>query len=163
MNRVVQVLLYGAFAAFIGYLSVAPAYQYADPGLAVIRLSFSHAADRVVECVKLTPQQINERAIKGKPLNECERERLPLVVELDVDGTTVLSLTAIPSGLWKDGPASAYEQLTVDPGAHTITARLRDSARDQGWDYEFSETVDLAPGRYFTITFRAENGGFVFR
>jgi hypothetical protein len=163
MNRVVQVLLYGAFAAFIGYLSVAPAYQYADPGLAVIRLSFSHAADRVVECVKLTPQQINERAIKGKPLNECERERLPLVVELDVDGTTVLSLTAIPSGLWKDGPASAYEQLTVDPGAHTITARLRDSARDQGWDYEFSETVNLAPGRYFTITFRAENGGFVFR
>ena len=163
MNRVVQGLLYGAFAAFIGYLSVAPAYQYADPGLAVIRLSFSHAADRVVECVKLTPQQINERAIKGKPLNECERERLPLVVELDVDGTTVLSLTAIPSGLWKDGPASAYEQLTVDPGAHTITARLRDSARDQGWDYEFSETVNLAPGRYFTITFRAENGGFVFR
>lgn len=163
MNRVVQPLLYGAFAAFIGYLSVAPPYQYADPELAVIKLSLSHAADRVEECVKLTPQQINERAIKGERINECERERLPLAVELDVDRTTVLSLVAIPSGLWNDGPASVYERLAVNAGAHTITVRLRDSARETGWDYEYSEEVDLAPGRYFTITFRAENGGFAFR
>jgi hypothetical protein len=163
MNRVVQVLLYGAFAAIIGYLSIAPAYQYADAELAVIKLSLSHAADRVEECVKLTPQEINERATKGEPINECERERLPLAVELDVDGATVLSLAAIPSGLWKDGPASVYERLAIDAGAHTITARLRDSARETGWDYEYSEEVNLSPGRYFTITFRAENGGFEFR
>lgn len=163
MNKVVQALLYAVFAAFVGYLSVAPAYQYADPEVAVIKLSLSHAAARVEECVKLTPQEINERAMKGEPINECERARLPLAVELDVDGTTVLSLTAVPSGLWKDGPASVYERFAVDAGAHTITSRLRDSARETGWDYEYSEEVDLAPGRYFTITFRAENGGFEFR
>jgi hypothetical protein len=159
----VQVLLYAAFAAFVGYLSVAPAYRYADPEDAVIKLSLSHAADRIEECVKLTPQQINERAMKGEPINECERARLPLAVELDVDGTTVLSLDAIPSGLWHDGPASVYEQLAVDAGVHTISVRLRDSAREAGWDYEYSDEVSLAPGRYFTITFRAENGGFEFR
>ena len=163
MNKVVQALVYVVFAAFIGYLSVAPAYQYADPELAVIKLSLSHAADRVEECIKLTPQEINERAMKGEPINECERARLPLAVELDVDGTTVLSLTAVPSGLWRDGPASVYERLAVDAGTHTISARLRDSAREAGWDYEYSEEVDLASGRYFTITFRAENGGFEFR
>ena len=163
MNKVVQALLYAVFAAFVGYLSVAPAYQYADPELAVIKLSLSHAADRVEECVKLTPQQINERAMKGEPINECERARLPLAVELDVDGTTVLSLAAVPSGLWNDGPASVYERLAIDAGTHTITTRLRDSARATGWDYEHSEEVNLAPGRYFTITFRAENGGFEFR
>jgi hypothetical protein len=163
MNKAVQLLLYAAFAVFVGVLSVAPAYQYADPELAVIKLSLSHAADRVAECVKLTPQQINERAMQGQPINECERERLPLTVELDVDGATVLSLTAVPSGLWKDGPASVYERLAVDAGVHTITARLRDSARETGWDYEYSEEVNLAAGRYFTITFRAEIGGFAFR
>ena len=163
MNRVVQALLYAAFAAFIGYLSVAPAYRYADPELAVIKLSLNHAADRVEECVKLTPQEINERARKGEVINECARERLPLAVELEVDGTTALSMTAVPSGLWKDGPASVYERLEIDAGAHTITARLRDSARKAGWDYEYSEEVNLVPGRYFTITFRAENGGFAFR
>ena len=163
MNRLAQALLYTVFAACVGYLSVAPTYQYADPELAVIKLSLSHAADRVKECVKLTPQQINERAMKGEPINECERARLPLAVELDVDGTTALSLAAFPSGLWSDGPASVYERLTVDAGAHTITVRLRDSSREAGWDYETSEQVDLAPGRYFTITFRGENGGFEFR
>ena len=163
MNRVVQVLLYGAFAIVIGYLSIAPAYQYADPEVAVIKLSLSHAADRVEECVKLTPDQINARALQGEAINECARERLPLAIELDVDGTTILALAATPSGLWNDGPASVYERVAIEAGPHTITARLRDSAREAGWDYQYSETVDLAPGRYFTITFRAENGGFAFR
>jgi hypothetical protein len=163
MSEVVQALFYAAFAAFIGYLSVAPAYRYADPELAVIKLSLSHAAERVEECVKLTPQQINERAVKGEPINECERARLPLAVELEVDGAKVLSLAAFPSGLWNDGPSSVYERIAIDAGVHTITARLRDSARDTGWDYEYSEEVVLLPGRYFTITFRAENGGFEFR
>ena len=163
MNRLVQILLYAAFAAIVGYLSLSPGYRYADPALASIKLSLSHAAARVEECVKLTPQQINERAMAGEPLNDCARERLPLTVELDIDGLPVLRVEAIPSGLWKDGPASVYERLSIEPGTHTITARLRDTARADGWDYEHSERVTLVPGRYFTITFRAETGGFTFR
>ena len=101
MNRVAQALLYAVFAAFVGFLSIAPPYQYADPELAEIKLSLSHAADRVEECVKLTPQEINERAIKGEPINECGRERLPLVVELEIDGATALSASAIQEPLRK--------------------------------------------------------------
>ena len=163
MNRLAQALLYGAFALCVGYFSVAPSYDYADPGVATIKLSLSHAANRVEECVKLTPQQINERAAKGLPLNECGRERLPVTVELEIDGARALLVTAAPSGLWNDGPASVYERLDVAPGTHTVTVRLRDSARQQGWDYERSESVTLSPGRYFTISFRAETGGFGFR
>ncbi len=163
MNRLAQVGLYVVFAVFVGYFSIAPPYRYSDPGLATLKLSFSHAADRVTECVKLTPQQINERALRGEPLNECERERLPLTVELEVDGARVLHRVAAPSGLWNDGPASVYERIAVEPGRHTITARLRDTARTQGWDYEYSKTVDVVAGRYFTVTFRAETGGFAYR
>ena len=163
MNKVVQVLLYVAFAVIVGYFSIAPGYRYAEPGLATVKLSLSHAADRVEECAKLTPEEINRRALAGEPLNECARERLPLTVEVDIDGVRVLQVTATPSGFWNDGPSSVYERLSVEPGTHTITARLRDSARTEGWDYEESERVILEPGRYFTITFRAETGGFGFR
>ena len=163
MSKLAQAVLYGAFAICVGYFSVAPTYDYADPGIATIKLSLSHAANRVEECVKLTPQQINERAAKGLPLNECGRERLPVTVELEIDGACALLVTAAPSGLWNDGPASVYERLDVAPGTHTITVRLRDSARQQGWDYERTESVTLSPGRYFTISFRAETGGFGFR
>ena len=163
MRRVVQALLYAAFASVIGYLSVAPAYHYADPELAVIKLSLSHAADRIQECARLTPDEINARALKGESLSNCERERLPLVVEVDIDGETVIRVTARPSGLWSDGPASVYERIGAQAGSHTITARLRDSARETGWDYEYWEEVKLLPGRYLTITFRAESGGFEFQ
>jgi len=163
MNRVVQVLLYTAFTVVIGYFSIAPRYQYANPGVATLKLSLSHAADRVRECVRLTPDEINARAQRGESLNDCERERLPLTVEIDIDGTTVLHISAEPSGLWSDGPASVYERFDVAAGRRTITARLRDSARDSGWDYEHTETVELRPGRYFTVRFRAETGGFAFR
>ena len=178
MSRLVQVLLYAAFAVFIGYLSVAPRYRYADPGLASIKLSLSgstarrppagsrgrgHAANRIEDCVRLTPDQINARARRGELLDECERERLPLSVEIELDGEIVLALTATPSGLWKDGPASVYERFDVAAGKHTITSRLRDSDRIAGWDYEHTESVELSPGRYFTIRFRAETGGFAYR
>lgn len=163
MNKVAQLLLYAAFAVVVGYFSVMPRYPYADPSVATIKLSLSHAADRVRECVKLTPDEINARARRGEAVNDCERERLPLTVEIDIDGTTVLHVSADPSGLWSDGPASVYERFDVAAGKRRITARLRDSARDSGWDYEYTEIVELRPGRYFTIRFRAETGGFAFR
>ncbi len=163
MNRIVQALLYAAFAAVVGYFSLSPDYRYGDPDLATIKVSLSHATNRVEACVNLTPRQINERAMRGEPLAECPRERLPLTVELDIDGMRVLHTTAAPSGLWNDGPSSVYERLSVDPGTRTVTVRLRDSARSDGWDYEYSERVTLVAGRYFTITFRAESGGFAFR
>ena len=163
MNRLLQVFLYAGFAVFVGYFSAAPAYNYADPELTSIKLSLSHAANRVHPCKKLTPQELVELAASGKPLQKCERERLPLTIALEIDGELVYEAMARPSGLWSDGPSSIYERLQVAPGSHEITVRLRDSDRESGWDYTHSERVDLAPGRYFTITFRAETGGFSFR
>ncbi len=84
-------------------------------------------------------------------------------MELEVDGTIMLQLTAEPSGLWKDGPASIYERFDLPPGRHVLTARLRDSARSDGWDYTRSDTIELAAGRYMTVTFKAETGGFNYR
>ena len=163
MNRVVQAFLYTVFAIGIGYFSLSPAYQYTDADMASIKLSFSHAAERVEECVQLTPQEINDRARAGEPLSQCGRERLPLMIELEIDGVIVLSGERQPSGLWNDGPASVYERFEVEPGLHEITARLRDSRRASGWDYAHTEQVTLRPGRYFTITFRPETGGFRYR
>ncbi len=158
-----QVIAYAAFAAATGYLSASPAYHYADAGYATVKLSLSHAAERVKPCVRLTPEQIAALAPNMRRPEKCERERLPLTVELDIDGETVAHIVAAPSGLWNDGPASIYERFEVAPGPHRVVAKLRDSNRIDGWDYAHAEDVTLPPGRYFTITFRAESGGFSFR
>jgi hypothetical protein len=131
--------------------------------MASVKLSLSHAAELVAPCVQLTPEQIAELAANMRRTEACERERLPLILELDVDGEVLISLTAQPSGLWNDGPASIYERFELEPGSHRISVRLRDSARSTGWDYELTEDVVLEPGRYFSVTFKQATGGFRFR
>ena len=163
LRILLPVVAYAAFAAATGYLSASPAYNYADLGQATVKLSLSHAAERVKPCVRLTPEQIAALAPNMRQPEKCERERLPLTVELEFDGETVRRIVAQPSGLWSDGPASIYERFEVAPGPHRVVAKLRDSKRTDGWDYVHEEDVTLPPGRYFTITFRAESGGFSFR
>ena len=158
-----QALAYLGFMAVVAYLSASPAYDYANADRAAVKLSLSHAADRVEPCVRLTPEQIAELAPNMRRPETCERERLPLTVELEIDGTVVANIEAPPSGLWGDGPASIYERFEIEPGEHTIAARLRDSDRSDGWDYTHTENVTLVASHYFTVTFRAATGGFRFR
>ena len=163
VRLVLQVLTYAALAALLGYFATLPPYQYADGRQASVKVSLSHAAQRIKPCKQLTPEEIAALAANMRRTEACERERLPLILELDIDGETVLALTAEPSGLWNDGPSSIYERFEIAPGEHVVAARLRDTARTEGWDYSKTATVDLEPGRYFTITFKRETGGFNFR
>ncbi len=158
-----QAIAYIAFAAFLRYLSASPGYDYGSADVATVKLSLSHAANRVKPCVRLTPDEIAKLPPNMRMPEKCERERLPLSVELDIDGETVIRVAAPPSGLWNDGAASVYERFDVEPGEHTVTARLRDTNRTDGWDFVYTETVTLEAGRYFTVTFRPETGGFAFR
>lgn len=163
IKMVVQVAAYAAFAALIGALSAWPAYEYRPADVTVVKLSLSHAANRVEPCVTLTPKEVAELAPNMRQAQRCGRERLPLTIELEIDGQLLLRLEAPPSGLWNDGPASVYETFEVLPGEHTVTARLRDSARVNGWDFSATTRATFEPGRYFTVTFAPENGGFEFR
>jgi hypothetical protein len=163
MRDLLQAAAYAAFALIVGYLSFWPRYHYASPEMAAVKLSLSHATERVAACVQLTPQQIAELAPNMRRAEACERKRLPLLLEFEVDGEVTMALQAAPSGLWEDGPAAIYERFDLRPGAHTISVRLRDSARADGWDYTHTEDVVMQAGRYLTITFKAENGGFRIR
>lgn len=167
MNNVIrvtlQILFYAAFGLLLGYFSFWPSYQYGSADMAEVKISLSHAAHRVMPCVQLTPQQIAELAPNMRRTQACERQRLPLFLEVEVDGEIVRLLEVAPSGLWEDGPASVYERFQLPPGTHHIAVRLRDTARTDGWDYSHSEDVVLEAGRYLTITFRPETGGFAIR
>ena len=167
MNKVlryfVQFAAFATFAVFVGYFSSSPPFEYAEAELAVVKLSLNHAADRIAPCVLLTPAEVAALAPNMRRTERCERARLPLSIELDVDGERVLTMQASPAGLWGDGPASVYQRFDLPPGQYRMAVRLRDTARADGWDYTLVEDVNLIAGRYLTITFRAENGGFKIR
>lgn len=157
-----QAIAYALFAVAIGYFATRPAYTHLDPDKALIKLSFSHAGQRKGDCRRLTPEELAELAPNMRRPLDCPRERLPLRVELLLDGETVFQGELPPSGLAGDGASTVYRKFPVAPGQHRLTARLRDTARTEGFDYESEQDIVLEPRQVFVVDFKAALGGFIF-
>lgn len=157
-----QAVAYGAFMAVIGYLAAAPSYSPFSPGDAQIKVSFRHSGVPKAECRRLTPEEISRMPPNMRRALDCQRERLPLYVEIVLDDKLLHAAAIPPTGIWKDGPSKIYERFAVPAGRHTLVARLRDSRRSEGYDHERVATIELAPQQNFVIEFRADKGGFLF-
>lgn len=157
-----QAVLYAAFMAVLGYFATLPAYVYVDPGAAVITLSFGHAGEKTSACRRLTPEEIAALAPNMRRPMDCPRGRVSLLVELWLDDEILYQASLPPSGLAGDGASSVYERFVVAPGRHRLAARLRDSRREEGFDYALEDDVELAPGQHLVVDFRAGTGGFKF-
>ena len=157
-----QVIFYAAFVGLIAYFSKSPDYAFVDPEMGMIRLSFSHAGERKEPCRRLTPEEIAALPPNMRKPMDCPRERLPLLVELHVDGERIYRRALPPSGIAGDGASTAYERFVVAPGYHRITAKLRDTAREEGFDYESEMEMLIKPRQNVLVDFRADAGGFRF-
>ena len=155
-----QFVVYAAFMAMLGYFATMPAYTYVDPGSAVITLSFGHAGARVSECRRLTSEEIAALAPNMRRPMDCPRGRVSLLVEFELDGETLYRASLAPSGIAGDGASSVHERFVVAPGRYRVTVRLRDSRREEGFDYEMEEDIKLVPGQHLVVDFRAGTGGF---
>jgi hypothetical protein len=158
-----QAFALATFFALIGYASTRPAYTHRDPADAQIVVAFSHSGARVAECRRLSPEEIAALAPNMRRATDCPRGRVPLHFVLELDGERVIDAVVHPAGIANDGRASQYARFAVPTGPRRITARLRDSRGESGYDWEQSIETELAPRQSFSIDFRPEVGGFVFR
>ncbi len=158
----IQAVLYAAFAAFVGYFATAPVFEHLAPGEALVRLSFSHAAQRNEPCRNRTPEELAKLAPNMRAKEVCPRARSPVTVEIELDGKPLYRIVAPPAGLAADGASTVYRRLTVPAGRHEVRARLSDNAQGE-FNYVAERTIELAAGRVLLIDFNATEGGFVFR
>lgn len=157
-----QGVAYLLFALAVGYFATDPVYTPVKKDDALIRLSFSHAGQLKEPCREMTPEEMAKLPPNMRRAVECPRERLPVVVELWLNGKLIYDDVLLPSGLWKDGASYAYARFPVPAGAYHLVARLRDSARTEGFDYQQEADIELAPLQSYVIDFRGETGGFIF-
>jgi len=162
LRYAIQAVLYGAFAAFVGYFSTAPTYDHLAPGEALVRLSFSHAAQRKEPCSERTPEELAKLAPNMRAKQVCPRARSPVMVEIELNGRPLYRIIAPPSGLAADGASTVYRRLVVPAGRHEIRARLSDNAQGE-FNYVAERTIELAAGHVLLIDFNAAQGGFLFR
>jgi hypothetical protein len=157
-----QGAVYLLLALAIGYFSDRPAYTHFPPDMALIKLSFAHGAQKE-ECRRRTAEELAKLAPNMRRTMVCSRERLPVAVELVLDGEPLYQEVLAPTGLAGDGPSRTYQRFAVPPGRHELVVRLRDSDREVGFDYERTATIELKPAQSLAIDFRAEMGGFILR
>jgi hypothetical protein len=155
-----QAVLYAAFALAIGYFSTSPAYTHLAPGQALLKLSFSHGAQRIGKCRERSDEELAKMPPNMRTRQDCPRERAPVIVELELDGVRLYRGSLPPSGLSRDGSASVYRRFIVPAGTHRIAARLSDNARGE-FNYFGEQTVRLAPAQIVVVEFHAP-GGFRF-
>jgi hypothetical protein len=157
-----QAMVYTAVAVAIGVFATWPAHRQFPEGMAQVKISFAHGAARQQECRRLTSQEIAKLPPSERRPNTCERERVPIHVQLQVDKHTILDERLEPTGLAADGPARIYRKFAVPAGEHIIVARLRDSRGDGPFDYETRRAVTLTAGQNLAIDFKSDAGGFIF-
>jgi hypothetical protein len=155
-----QAVLYGAFALAIGYFSTSPAYTHLAPGQALLKLSFSHGAQRVGECRDRSDEELAKLPPNMRIRQDCPRARAPVIVELELDGALLYRESLPPSGLSRDGSASVYRRFVVPAGTHHLAAQLSDNAKGE-FNYHGEKTVTLAPAQVVVVEFRPP-GGFQF-
>ncbi|RTL71413.1 MAG: hypothetical protein EKK41_09860 [Hyphomicrobiales bacterium] len=145
--------LIGAFASW-------PRVHYFPQGDAQIKMSFAHGSQRKSACRKLSSEEIAKLPAKERRPNTCDRERLPIRVQLALDGKTLYDETLQPTGLSRDGPARLYRKFVVQSGSHNLIIRLRDSDRVEGFDHEQSVDVALRPLQNLVVEFKGDEGMF---
>jgi hypothetical protein len=158
-----HVLLYGLFALAVGAFSQWPRYRHLDAGQALIKVSFSRVGKPVGDCRSLTEAELARLPPNMRAPTKCPRERSPVTVQVDIDGTLALDRTAPPTGLSKDGASSVYERLVVPAGERRIVVRLSDDVRARDAGYRREATVRLSPGQVLVIDFDAEKGGITLQ
>jgi len=157
-----QAVIYAGMALWLGYFANRPVYTHLPPEKALIKMSIVHGAQRKGKCRKRTKEELEAMNPNMRTPFDCPRERLPIHIQIMLDGKILYDQSVTAAGLVHGGSTRAYERFPVASGRHKLVARMVDSARTDGYDFERAATIDLAPRENFVIDFRTEAGGFLF-
>ena len=160
MRYLLQVAAYTAFIVFVGFFSALPSYSPFERDQSLLRVSFSHAGQRIQPCRRYTPEEIAATAPNMRRAMDCVRERVPLRLQLTIDGEAVMDRELPPAGLAGDGASTVYARFQIAPGKHRMVAKLRDSRRDEGFDHVDEFELSIAEGESRVLQFSAQLARF---
>lgn len=158
-----QLLLYAAFAAFVGAFSAWPPYRHLEPDQALLRLSFKHAGKFATDCRSRSPEELAKMPEQLRAALDCQRERSPVRIRVELDGRALYDEAFAPAGLRRDGAASGYHRLPIAAGEHLLKVQVNDDVRVKGFNYEREARVAVRPGQVVLVDFIADRGGVLIQ
>jgi hypothetical protein len=163
LRYAIQVLLYAAFAAVVGYFSTSPPFRLLGDDEALLRLSILHPGQPKGDCRQRTAEELAKMPPQMRAPLDCPRERSPVAVRVELDGRAVIDESFAPAGLRRDGASAGYRRLSIAAGRHTIRVQLNDDARRSDFPYQRTAELDVRPGQIVLIDFNPAQGGVLIR
>ena len=157
MRLTAQIGFYACVGIFIGYLSVAPGYQYADGKSSVLKLVVRHSGFLLGECRVVSQQELMELAPNMRKPQDCPRGKAPMSVSLLVENEVFYDGTIKPSGIHSDGVLALYQQFNIPPGH--VSVQLAIESGKQGPQL-FKREIDVRPSDVLLLEYH--DSGFSF-
>ena len=158
LRYLLQAINYTVLMALIWYFSTSPSIQVLAEDQAVITLAFGHAGETREPCRKVSAEELAKLAPNMRKLEDCPRERSPVVIHMTLDGEPLYQETLQPPGVFKDGGVDIYFSRNIPAGEHVVEVKMDDSIRQDGFDYTFKQDIEIEPGKILLLGFKSGEG-----
>jgi hypothetical protein len=159
-----------AVLAVLGGLSRVP-YDATGDDRAMIRLSWRTPGERVSECRRPTPEELERLPVHMRREEVCEGRILPYRLRLFLDGAPVIDDTVHAPGLRQDRPLAVSREVLVPAGAYRVRVEWEGiggspeeqvAVRDQR-TLSLEETVRLGDRQIALVTYDPDARRLVVR
>ena len=106
----------------------------------------------------LSQEELNKLAPNMRKLDDCPRERSPVIIEAELDGKSIYSASLPPPGLFGDGGVDVFYSAKIPAGEHQLNLKMNDSVRVEGFNHQFARLVTVEPAQILLIAFNSKNG-----
>jgi hypothetical protein len=155
-----QIILYGAFAAFVGYFATSPTYKQIPDDVSLIKLSMSHLGGR--ECRKRTPEELEKMPRNMRAPLDCPRGRSDIKLVVELDDKPLFDTVMHPTGLSRDGISTVYKRFEIKSGTYKLSVKMNDNLVNPGFNFVKEAQVTLKPAQILVIDFNPDKGGLFF-
>ncbi len=153
-----QAVNYTIFMALIWYFATSPTIRVLAENEAMITIAFAHAGDLLEPCQKLSSEELAKLAPNMRKLENCPRERSPVIIEASLNGKTLYNESFLPPGLFRDGGVDVYFSDRVPVGKHKFEIKMNDSVRNNGFNHTYRQDIDISSAQIMLVDFDPENG-----
>jgi hypothetical protein len=158
LRFLLQAFNYSLFMGVVWYFASAPSVRLIGEDEAKLTIAFAHAGQLREPCRMLSQEELNKLAPNMRKIDDCPRERAPVIIEAELDGTIVYSASLPPSGLFGDGGVDVFYSAKIPAGEHQLGLKMNDSVRVEGFNHQFDQVVTIEPTQILLVGFNTKRG-----
>ncbi len=158
LRFVLQAINYTVFMALVWFFATSPSIKIIADDEAVITIAYSHAGKLREPCRRLSQEELNELSPNMRKLEDCPRERSPVIIEALLDDEPLYRAELAPPGLFGDGGVDVFHKVKVPAGEHRLSLKMNDSVRIDGFNHQLEQQVNIDPAQILLVGFDSVQG-----